>query len=310
MDLFCVGPLRQPWQDRKAGAEKHGPVRAGTLRLPPPHTKQVHPIEQLAPATSECPVVASGVGVGRLGWHRSSECPVVGLAGLARWVGLAAATPSVQWSVMLSESGGWAGGAGSGGWVGWAASGSGGARTTPRASPPKPTTAPGSRPLNPVTTNRPRQPSPPGQPRQPDHRSPEAAHPNCSMGRTWFAWGGGIRSVVRCRAMLFGPSFAVLPRVAQGPRANQVRPIEHTRPRRIQVAMPQASRTRPTEPTAPPRVRGASPTEPTAPPRSSAMPQASRPSPIHPTPPPQTRVPSPPHHHGPDRDATAVGLDP
>ncbi|MBM7775681.1 hypothetical protein JOD54_005885 [Actinokineospora baliensis] len=59
VDLFCVGPLRRPWQDRKAGAEKRGPVRAETLRTPLPHTKQVHHIEQLAPATSECPVVAS-----------------------------------------------------------------------------------------------------------------------------------------------------------------------------------------------------------------------------------------------------------
>ncbi|MBM7775037.1 hypothetical protein JOD54_005241 [Actinokineospora baliensis] len=58
----------------------------------------------------------------------------------------------------------------------------------------------------------------------------EAAHPTAR-------WGGlvlrGVAAVVAfCadRAMLFGPSFAVLPRLAQGPRAKQVRPIEPTQP--------------------------------------------------------------------------------
>ncbi|MBM7772398.1 hypothetical protein JOD54_002602 [Actinokineospora baliensis] len=60
-DLVCAGPLRQPWQDRKAGAEKRGPVRAETLRLPPPHAKQVRPIEQFGWTAS---------GSGGRGWHQ------------------------------------------------------------------------------------------------------------------------------------------------------------------------------------------------------------------------------------------------
>ncbi|MBM7776172.1 hypothetical protein JOD54_006376 [Actinokineospora baliensis] len=78
-NLFCAGPLRQPWQDRKAGAEKHGPAaHNATTAATPPKTGPPH--------RAVC---------GRL--------------------------PSVQWLAMRSESGDWAGGAGSVGWVwvGW-----------------------------------------------------------------------------------------------------------------------------------------------------------------------------------------------
>ncbi|MBM7771791.1 hypothetical protein JOD54_001995 [Actinokineospora baliensis] len=139
------------------------------------------------------------------------------------------------------------------------------------------------------------QSNPPSRPTQADYRSSEAAHLNARWGGLGLC--GVAVSVALCadRAMLFGPSFAVLPRVAQGPRANQVRPIEHTPPTTIQrnaegeptpphrahrpttgpgrePAPPSppphdgsGSRARPTEPTAPPRVRGASPIKPTAP---------------------------------------------
>ncbi|MBM7771922.1 hypothetical protein JOD54_002126 [Actinokineospora baliensis] len=123
---------------------------------------------------------------------------------------------------------------------------------TPRTGPANP--APRAGPANP-----PHRVSPASQPTAP--RKPPT---QCSMGRTWFVWGGGIRSVVRCRAMLFGPSFAVLPRVAQGPRANQVRPIEPTQPPRTDPATP-APRTNPANSITAPGTRWCHPSPPSQP---------------------------------------------
>ncbi|GAA2996162.1 hypothetical protein GCM10010483_46120 [Actinokineospora diospyrosa] len=54
VDLFCAGPLRHPWQDRKAGAQKQAlPLNDATGAVPPHKTDPPH----RAPGTSDsdCP---------------------------------------------------------------------------------------------------------------------------------------------------------------------------------------------------------------------------------------------------------------
>ncbi|MBM7776163.1 hypothetical protein JOD54_006367 [Actinokineospora baliensis] len=121
---FAQGPYATRGRTAKLGPKSMALQRT-TLRLASPHAKQVHPIEQLAPATSECPVVVFGVGVGRLGWHRC-----FGERWLASWVGSGGRVGGVG-SVGLGWHrcfrGRWlASWVGSVGWVGTAASGSGG----------------------------------------------------------------------------------------------------------------------------------------------------------------------------------------
>ncbi|MBM7773925.1 hypothetical protein JOD54_004129 [Actinokineospora baliensis] len=67
-NLFCAGPLRQSWQDRKAGAEEHGPVRAERYDCRSPTQNKSAPSSL---------------------WVGGFLGAVAGLAGLARWVGLA-----------------------------------------------------------------------------------------------------------------------------------------------------------------------------------------------------------------------------
>ncbi|MCP2272181.1 hypothetical protein LV75_004700 [Actinokineospora diospyrosa] len=143
----------------------------------------------------------------------------------------------------------------------------------PRGHPeaPVPTRPPsGPAPTHPVgrpnTRTQRRQPAPRQvRPNPPDHPAPLGV-----AGAKPARWGGlvlrgGATPVAfpRGRASLFGPCCADLPRVSQGPRAKQVRPIElvtkiadRDRCRRqatrrpIRLAMPQASRAAPPEPKA------------------------------------------------------------
>ncbi|GAA3013373.1 hypothetical protein GCM10010483_67790 [Actinokineospora diospyrosa] len=101
MDLFCAGPLRHPWQDRKAGAEKTGPVRYRRYGCRPPHTKQVHPIEHLAPASPTVQALGKWAGADLTG--REMALQGLSVQALSRWVGadltggeLAPTGPSVQ----------------------------------------------------------------------------------------------------------------------------------------------------------------------------------------------------------------------
>ncbi|MBM7770215.1 hypothetical protein JOD54_000419 [Actinokineospora baliensis] len=98
VDLFCVGPLRQPWQDRKSRGRKAWPCSEARLRLTSPHTKQVHPIEQLAPATPSVQWLLWVGWLGGLGWHQR--------------------LPSVQWLAMRSGRAGGRDGAGRAGRAG------------------------------------------------------------------------------------------------------------------------------------------------------------------------------------------------
>ncbi|MBM7771472.1 hypothetical protein JOD54_001676 [Actinokineospora baliensis] len=86
-NLFCAGPLRYPWQDRKSRGRKAWPCSEARLRAPLPHAKQVRPIEQLAPRGPSVQWSAPLSESGGRGGTGCSECPVVGLAGLARRAG-------------------------------------------------------------------------------------------------------------------------------------------------------------------------------------------------------------------------------
>ncbi|MCP2274129.1 hypothetical protein LV75_006663 [Actinokineospora diospyrosa] len=95
---FARGPYDTRGRTAKQGP-KSRPCRAKTLRLPSPHTKQVHPIEHLAPAS---PTVQA------LGWQGSRgraglASAVPSVQALGRWAGadltaagLAPTGPSVQ----------------------------------------------------------------------------------------------------------------------------------------------------------------------------------------------------------------------
>ncbi|GAA2975063.1 hypothetical protein GCM10010483_18940 [Actinokineospora diospyrosa] len=76
--MFCVGPLRHPWQDRKAGAEKHGPVRYRRYGCRPPTQNKSAPSSRPGTSDSDCPRAEQvgwggpdGAQVGTAG----SECP-------------------------------------------------------------------------------------------------------------------------------------------------------------------------------------------------------------------------------------------
>ncbi|GAA2977528.1 hypothetical protein GCM10010483_22050 [Actinokineospora diospyrosa] len=95
---FARGPYDTRGRTAKQGPKSMALLRT-TLRVPSPHAKQVHPIEQLAPAS---PTVQA------LGWQGSREragmAPAVpSVQALGRWVGadltgggLAPLGPSVQ----------------------------------------------------------------------------------------------------------------------------------------------------------------------------------------------------------------------
>ncbi|GAA3009544.1 hypothetical protein GCM10010483_63150 [Actinokineospora diospyrosa] len=79
---FARGPYDTRRRTAKQGP-KSRPCRAETLRVPLPHTNQVHPIEHLAPAT---PTVQA------LGWQGSRERAEMApdlpsVQALGRWAG-------------------------------------------------------------------------------------------------------------------------------------------------------------------------------------------------------------------------------
>ncbi|MCP2273211.1 hypothetical protein LV75_005737 [Actinokineospora diospyrosa] len=95
--------------------------------------------------------------------------------------------------------------------------------TQPPPGPPQPT-APATGHSDPAVPTR--LPSGPPQPTFPAPGQSESLVPNARWGGLVLRGGTTPVASPRGRAMLFGPCFAVLPRVLQGPRAKQVRPIE------------------------------------------------------------------------------------
>ncbi|MBM7775013.1 hypothetical protein JOD54_005217 [Actinokineospora baliensis] len=69
-NLFCAGPLRQSWQDRKSRGRRAWPCSEARLRLPSPTQNRSTPSSS---------------------WHQRLLGAVVGLAGLARWAEVAPA---------------------------------------------------------------------------------------------------------------------------------------------------------------------------------------------------------------------------
>ncbi|GAA3008414.1 hypothetical protein GCM10010483_61770 [Actinokineospora diospyrosa] len=98
---FARGPYDTRRRTAKQGP-KDWPCRAETLRVPSPHTKQVHPIEHLAPAS---PTVQA------LGWQGSREraemAPAVpSVHALGKWAG-ADLTGGAGWHRRVRVFRGW-----------------------------------------------------------------------------------------------------------------------------------------------------------------------------------------------------------
>ncbi|MBM7775231.1 hypothetical protein JOD54_005435 [Actinokineospora baliensis] len=96
VDLFCAGPLRQPWQDRKAGAEKHGPAARRRYGCRPPTQYRSTPSSR---------------------WHQRLRVSSGRLRRRGRAAGMAPPAPSVQWLGSVVGVGwlgwrGWLGGVG------------------------------------------------------------------------------------------------------------------------------------------------------------------------------------------------------
>ncbi|GAA2983287.1 hypothetical protein GCM10010483_29420 [Actinokineospora diospyrosa] len=99
-NLFCVGPLQHPTQNRKAGAQKQA-LPLTTLRVLSPHAKQVRPIEPAWHQRLRLSTRWAGrAAESGLRWHRQ----VPSIQWLIKWVeadltgaGLAPLGPSSQW---------------------------------------------------------------------------------------------------------------------------------------------------------------------------------------------------------------------
>ncbi|MCP2273461.1 hypothetical protein LV75_005990 [Actinokineospora diospyrosa] len=102
----CGGPVLRgapttPDAEPQSRGPKAGPAARTTLRVPSPHTKQVHPIEHLAPATPTVQALSRWAGADLTAAGLAPQGPTVQVLG--RWVGadltggeLAPQGPSVQ----------------------------------------------------------------------------------------------------------------------------------------------------------------------------------------------------------------------
>ncbi|MCP2273640.1 hypothetical protein LV75_006170 [Actinokineospora diospyrosa] len=111
--VLCGAPTA-PVAEPQSRGRKDWPCRVETLRVPSPHTKQVHPIEQLAPATPTAAGLGKWAGADLTGGGLAPTGPSVQLLG--RWAGadltaagLAPTGPTVQLLGWQSRRGrGWA----------------------------------------------------------------------------------------------------------------------------------------------------------------------------------------------------------
>ncbi|GAA2983345.1 hypothetical protein GCM10010483_29500 [Actinokineospora diospyrosa] len=128
---FARGPYDTRGRTAKQGPKSMALLRT-TLRLPLPHTKQVHPIEHLAPASPTVQALSRWAGADLTGGGLAPQGPsvqVLGWQGRRERAGLAPAVPSVQglsrWVGVDLTGAGLApqGAEGAGGWGGGLAGG-------------------------------------------------------------------------------------------------------------------------------------------------------------------------------------------